>query len=52
MYASQHNCVRIQYFSNNEAEPVIIIGLFKREHSYRPSRWISPTNIKKNMSMN
>lgn len=44
MYTSQHNCVRIQYFSNAETEPVIIMDLFKREQSlYRSSLWISPT---------
>lgn len=30
MYNSQHNCVSIQYFSNTEAEPVIIMGYFKQ----------------------
>lgn len=53
IYTSQHNCVRIQYFSNTDAEPVIIMGLFQREQSlFRPSRWINPTKNKKNMSMN
>lgn len=50
MYTSQHSCDRIQSFSNTEAEPVIIMGLFQREHSfYRPSRWISPTKQEKHV---
>lgn len=53
MYSSQHNRVRIQYLSNTETEPVIIMGLFQREQSlYRSNRWISPKKNKKNMSMN
>lgn len=45
MYTIQHNHVRIQYLSNTETEPVIIMGLFQREQSlyYRSSRWINPT---------